>query len=111
MKRLNETSACTCTVSLGVGLTARGCVAVRRRYYYSALGLGYVIAGRVGVWTIRSLGQKGHTSFSNILNVLANLAWAVDTGDISRRRDCHFADALSPSVLKHLLKVEGGAAK
>ena len=26
-------------------------------------------------------------------------------------RDCHFADALSPSLLKHLLKVEGGAAE
>ena len=25
-------------------------------------------------------------------------------------RDCHFADALYPSLLKHLLKVEGGAA-
>ena len=29
----------------------------------------------------------------------------------SRRRDCHFADALSPSLLKHPLKVEGGAAE
>ena len=26
---------------------------------------------------------------------------------ISHWRDCHFADALSPSLLKHLLKVEG----
>ena len=26
-------------------------------------------------------------------------------------RDCHFAGALSPSLLKHLLKVEGGAAE
>ena len=34
--------------------------------------------------------------------------WAVSpaVGD-----DCHFADALSPSLLKHLLKVEGGAAE
>ena len=30
--------------------------------------------------------------------------WA---GEDSHWRDCHFADALSPSLLKHLLKVEG----
>ena len=35
---------------------------------------------------------------------------ALHRGGISRWRDCHFADALSPSLLKHLLKVEGGAA-
>ena len=29
----------------------------------------------------------------------------------SRRRDCHFADVPSESVLKHLLKVKGGAIK
>ena len=29
----------------------------------------------------------------------------------SRQRDCHSADALSPSLLKHLLKEEGGAAE
>ena len=29
----------------------------------------------------------------------------------SHWRDCHFADATSPSLLKHLLKVEGGAAE
>ena len=34
-----------------------------------------------------------------------------DSGDNSRRRDCHFADTPSPSMLKHLLKVEGGAAE
>ena len=28
-----------------------------------------------------------------------------------RREFCHSADALSPSPLKHLLKVEGGAAE
>ena len=32
-------------------------------------------------------------------------------GGSSHWRDCHFADALSPSLLKHLLKVEGGAAE
>ena len=32
-------------------------------------------------------------------------------GFLSHWRDyCHFVDALSPSLLKHLLKVEGGAA-
>ena len=25
----------------------------------------------------------------------------------SHRRDCHFADAIAPSILKHLLKGEG----
>ena len=32
-------------------------------------------------------------------------------GECSRRRDCHFADIPSPSLLKHLLKAEGGAAE
>ena len=32
-------------------------------------------------------------------------------GPTSRRRDCHFAGALSPSLLIHLPKVEGGAAE
>ena len=38
----------------------------------------------------------------------------VDTyhfGKISRRRDCHSADAPSPCLLKHLLQGEGGAAE
>ena len=29
----------------------------------------------------------------------------------SRRRDCHFTDISSPSMLKHLLKVEGGCSR
>ena len=29
----------------------------------------------------------------------------------SHWRDCHFADALSPSLLKHLLKTEGGCSR
>ena len=29
----------------------------------------------------------------------------------SHRQHCHFADAISPSILKHLLKGEGGAAE
>ena len=33
------------------------------------------------------------------------------TGSVSRRRDCHFADILSPSLLKRLLKGEGMSAK
>ena len=32
-------------------------------------------------------------------------------GRDSRRRDCHFTDIPSPSMLKHLLKREGGAAE
>ena len=32
-------------------------------------------------------------------------------GATSRRRDCHFADALASSLLTHLLKIEGGAAE
>ena len=36
---------------------------------------------------------------------------SLSPGDASHWRDCHFADALYPSLLKHLLKVEGGAAE
>ena len=41
--------------------------------------------------------------------------WAVSASDApvgpaSRWRECHFADALSPSLLRHLLRVEGSAA-
>ena len=32
-------------------------------------------------------------------------------GEGSHWRDCYFADALSPSLLKHLLKRDGGAAE
>ena len=32
-------------------------------------------------------------------------------GSASHWPDCHFADALSPSLLMHLLNVEGGAAE
>ena len=32
-------------------------------------------------------------------------------GGGSRRRDCHFADNPTPSILKHLLKTEGNAAE
>ena len=32
-------------------------------------------------------------------------------GFTSRRRDCHFTDIPSPSLLKHLLKGEGDAAE
>ena len=32
-------------------------------------------------------------------------------GPPSHWRDCHFADATSPSLLKHLLKVEGGCSR
>ena len=32
-------------------------------------------------------------------------------GTYSHWQDCHFADALSPSLLKHLLNEEGGAAE
>ena len=35
----------------------------------------------------------------------------LDDGQPSRRPDCHFDVIPSPSVLKHLLKVKGGAAE
>ena len=40
-------------------------------------------------------------------------AWCenLPAGANSRRRDCHFADALSPSPLKDLLNVEGGCSR
>ena len=45
----------------------------------------------------------------------AGVDWERHNGDRpgtdSRRRDCHFADALSPSLLKQPLKVEGDAAE
>ena len=37
--------------------------------------------------------------------------FAFPLGTFSRRRDCHFADTPSSSLLKHLLKVERGAVK
>ena len=43
--------------------------------------------------------------------VKAQLAAVYFFGGVSRRRDCHFADALSPSLLKQLLNVEGDAAE
>ena len=40
---------------------------------------------------------------------------ALELGDpgvgLSRRRDCHFTDTPSPSLLKRLVKGEGGAAE
>ena len=41
---------------------------------------------------------------------IVNTTWGSD-GLNSRRRDCHFADIPSPSLLKRLLKGEGGAAE
>ena len=40
-----------------------------------------VVAGIVGKSTIKRFGQKGHTAFSNVINFVANLIWAVDTGE------------------------------
>ena len=34
-----------------------------------------------------------------------------ETGATSRRRDCHFTDTPFSSILKHVLKGEGGAAE
>ena len=43
---------------------------------------------------------------------LGGSAWSTRaSGAYSRRRDCHFTGIPSPSILKHLLKVEGGAAE
>ena len=36
---------------------------------------------------------------------------AAVTGIVCRRRDCHFADTLSSSLWKHLLKVKGNASE
>ena len=40
-----------------------------------------------------------------------NHRWRGRGGPGSRRRDCHFPDIPSPSMLKHPLKAEGGAAE
>eukprot|EP01052_Picozoa_sp_SAG31_P004588 SAG31_NODE_191_length_20809_cov_64.613761_10_plen_157_part_00 len=45
------------------------------------LGVGYVVAGQVSLFTIKRLGQRGHTSWSNLMNVCSNLVWAFDTGE------------------------------
>ena len=42
---------------------------------------------------------------------LESEAIRLKAGGSSHWRDCHFADAPSPSLLKHLLKVEGAAAE
>lgn len=39
-----------------------------------------VIAGQVGLTTIKKLGQKGHTTWCNLINFIANALWSVDTG-------------------------------
>jgi hypothetical protein len=39
-----------------------------------------VVAGQVGLLTIKKFGQKGHTTWSNLMNVIANLLWSFDTG-------------------------------
>eukprot|EP01048_Picozoa_sp_COSAG05_P003718 COSAG05_NODE_178_length_14897_cov_619.335248_15_plen_440_part_00 len=44
-------------------------------------GVCSIAAGLIGRTTIRKFGQKGHTSISNIANVLSNLVWAMDTSE------------------------------
>jgi|EP01043_Picozoa_sp_COSAG02_P013833 hypothetical protein len=39
-----------------------------------------VVAGQVGLVTIKKLGQKGHTTWSNLVNIISNLLWSLDTG-------------------------------
>ena len=53
--------------------------------------------------------QGGGVGISN----LSGLPWwsSASPPPSHWREFCHFADALSPSLLKHLLKVEGGAAE
>ena len=49
--------------------------------YSSLLGVGYVISGMLGVKSLKRFGQLGHTRLANWGNILANLAWAAETGD------------------------------
>ena len=41
---------------------------------------GQVVAGQVGLVTIKKFGQKGHTAWSNLMNFIANTVWSFDTG-------------------------------
>ena len=65
------------------------------------------------------MNALGHAYDGVTLRIEGNVTIPVDThwstaaecGVASHWRDCHFADALSPSLLNHLLKVEGGAVE
>ena len=60
-------------------------------------------------------GAQGHLGRGRLVAELPGGGLGLDTrqynGHTSRRRNFHFADALSPSLLKHLLMVEGVAAE
>ena len=60
--------------------------------------------------------QKGqcltarHAAANSAMSSTSPVPWPSPWVSPSRRRDCHSADVPSPSMLKHLLKGEGGAA-
>ena len=61
------------------------------------------------------LQQPVHLVVGRVYTIIGEVrqSWAVvSTGqESSRRRDCHFDDAPCLSLLKHLMKVQGGAIK
>ena len=78
----------------------------------TALSLSQSRTSGGGQLSVRGTWSINRSEAIVIDGVLDEPAWAAvgwsDGGFDSRRRDCHFADALSASILKHLLKVEGG---
>ena len=52
-------------------------------------------------------GTMGLSFYAPNVNLMRDPRW----GRSSRRRDCHFVDALTPLLLKHLTKVEGGCSR
>ena len=59
--------------------------------------------------TVRTLLPISHSRCLPIVPTVPSHVFAALAS--SHWRDCHFAGALSPSLLKHLLKVEGVAAE
>ena len=55
--------------------------------------------------------QQNGSLADGYLEVLVTEPGAGEGAGPSHWRDCHFADGLSPSLLKHLLQIEGGAAE
>ena len=95
----------TSTLELGVGDS--------RIRFISAPGANAVLSG--GEPLVTSSWQSAGPPFPpavKVTNVGAGLVSARGSvGLTSRRRDCHFDDTPCLSLLKHLLKVEGGCSR
>ena len=93
------------------------------QFYYDRAGgsIGYIpragetaasieaAATTATVEEILVVNGSQHVRFENVKFNFAT--WSGSSGYASHWRDCHFADALSPSLLKNIPKVEGGATE